>query len=130
MTRQSSLIAQLPIIAVVDDDAAVCSSLKFSLELEGFAVRIYGSGTELLATDMLAACSCFVIDQRMPAMSGMELIARLRARKIFAPAILIVSQPDATLRQRAALVGIPIVEKPLFGNTLVETIRDACSADE
>ena len=35
---------RLPIVAVVDDDPAVCGSLKFSLELEGFAVRAYASG--------------------------------------------------------------------------------------
>ena len=37
-----------PIIAVVDDDPAVCGSLKFALELEGFVVRTFHSGAELL----------------------------------------------------------------------------------
>jgi len=31
------------IIAIVDDDPAVCASLKFSLEREGFVVRAYGN---------------------------------------------------------------------------------------
>jgi len=35
-------------IAVVDDDPAVCSSLKFSLELEGFAVHTFAGGSALL----------------------------------------------------------------------------------
>jgi FixJ family two-component response regulator len=32
-----------PVVVIVDDDQAVCSSLKFSLELEGFVVRAYGN---------------------------------------------------------------------------------------
>jgi two-component system, LuxR family, response regulator FixJ len=116
------------VVAIVDDDAAVCNSLKFSLELEGFAVRTYGSGAELLAANDLVAVNCLVIDQRMPAMSGMDLIAELRDRGVRTPAILIISQPAAALSARAATAGIPIVEKPLLGNALVERICEACRA--
>jgi two-component system, LuxR family, response regulator FixJ len=115
-----------PIIIIVDDDPAVCSSLKFLLELEGFAVRTFGDGVDLLSSDGLEACSCFVIDQRMPVMSGMDVITKLRDRKVFTPAILIISHPNAALSARAARCGVPIVEKPLFGNVLVERIREAC----
>jgi two-component system, LuxR family, response regulator FixJ len=116
------------VVAVVDDDAAVCSSLKFSLELEGFAVRTYASGAEFLAANDLGAFSCLVIDQRMPAMSGMELIATLRAERVGTPAILVVSHPNPALSARAATAGVPIVEKPLLGNALLERIREACAA--
>ena len=110
------------VVAVVDDDPAVRSSLKFSLELEGFSVCIYGSASELLETGLNDA-DCLVIDQRMPAISGMELIAKLRAQNISTPAVLIVSQPNAAVSDRAARIGIPIVEKPFFGNVLVDKIR-------
>ena len=126
MTPHSELAAQQPVVIVVDDDPAVCNSLKFSLELEGFAVRAYPSGPELLESGDLGSCSCFVIDQRMPAMTGMELIGKLRQRQVLTPAILILSHPNATLTARAANADVPIVEKPLLGNTLVERIREAC----
>ncbi len=48
MTPEAEIAAKRPVVAVVDDDMAVCSSLKFSLELEGFAVRIFYSSAELL----------------------------------------------------------------------------------
>jgi FixJ family two-component response regulator len=118
-----------PLVVVVDDDPAVCESLKFSLELEGFAVRTYGSGSELFHTGDFDACKCFVIDQRMPAMTGMELITKLRDQRILTPAILIISDPSAALSARAATAGIPIVEKPLLSNTLVDRIREACRQD-
>jgi FixJ family two-component response regulator len=118
-----------PLVIVVDDDSAVCGSLKFSLELEGFAVHTYGSAAELLHEDDFAACKCFVIDQRMPVMTGMELIAKLRDQKVLTPAILIISHPSAALSARATTAGVPIVEKPLLGNTLVDRIREACGRE-
>jgi two-component system, LuxR family, response regulator FixJ len=117
---------RLPIVAVVDDDPAVCGSLKFSLELEGFVVRAYASGAELLDDADFAECSCLVVDQRMPQMTGMELIDRLRERQVLTPAVLIVSHPNTVLSARAAKAHVPIVEKPLLSNALLECIREAC----
>jgi two-component system, LuxR family, response regulator FixJ len=124
---QPELAVPTPLVAVVDDDPAVCNSLKFSLELEGFAVRAYRSGAEFLADDNFRECKCCVIDQRMPGMSGMEVIAELRQRKVSIPAILIISQPNKVLSARAAEAHIPIIEKPLLSNALVEKIREVCA---
>jgi CheY-like chemotaxis protein len=128
MDQQSQVAVQGFLVAIVDDDSAVCSSLKFSLELEGFRARTFANGAEFLAAGDFGAFNCLVIDQRMPGMSGMELIARLRDQKVRTPAILIISHPNAALSARAAAAGVPIVEKPLLGNVLVEKIREACEA--
>lgn len=127
---QTPVMARRPVVVIVDDDPAVCGSLKFSLELEGFAVRAFGSAAELLRVDDFAACDCFVIDQKMPGMTGMELIAKLREQKILTPTILVISDPNPALSARAALAKVPIVEKPLLGNTLVDRIREACQAGQ
>lgn len=127
MMAQHQLAASRPTIAVVDDDPAVCNSLKFSLELEGFDVRVYRNGAELLAAGPFRDCKCFIIDQRMPGMSGMELISELRKREVSAPAILIISQVNKVLSARAAEALVPIVEKPFLNNALVEKIREVCA---
>jgi two-component system, LuxR family, response regulator FixJ len=126
MTSQSSLGRDSPIVAVVDDDPAVCNSLKFSLELEGFRVRTYRSGAALLRAGDFEGYDCFVIDQKMPGLSGLETIAALRSQRFSAPAILIVSEPSAGVSARAAAAKVPIVEKPFLGNALVDRIREAC----
>lgn len=126
MTPQCQLTVRPPVVIVIDDDPAVCNSLKFSLELEGFAVLAYDDGIELLGSGDIYDCDCFVVDQRMPRINGMELIAALRQRNISTPAILIISHPTAAVVARAALADIPIVEKPLFSNALIERIREAC----
>src|ERR1700741_1980546 len=112
-------------IIVVDDDAAVCRSLKFSLEVEGFEVRTYAWGEDLLNEPVFPACRCLVVDQRLPGISGIDLIIKLRDRKILAPAIIITTHPNAALKKRAAESGIPIVEKPLLGGALLDSIHRA-----
>ena len=127
MDPQRNLAGSRPVIIVVDDDPAVCNSLKFSLEIEGFLVRLYANGSELLGERDIPHCSCLVVDQRMPGIAGLDLIRKLRERAISAPAILITSHPTAELARRAAGADVPIVEKPLLGNALMERIRDACA---
>jgi len=80
MVRVTPIEKRPPIVAVVDDDPAVCGSLKFLLELEGFMVRAYAGGAELLNAGDFAEYSCLVVDQRMPGMTGVELLREIGAR--------------------------------------------------
>src|SRR5215211_4307977 len=113
------------LIVVVDDDAAVRNSLKFSLEIEGFAVRAFSVAADLLNAPDVLDCACLVVDHNMPGMNGLDLVAKLRDRRVSVPAILITSHPSAAVSNRAADAGIPIVEKPLLGNALIDSIRAA-----
>src|SRR5262245_19704185 len=97
MMTDGGLSVLRSVIVVVDDDPAVRNSLKFSLEIEGFAVCSYANAAELLSLGELPRCNCLVVDQRLPGMSGLDLIAELRARDVMAPAILITSQPTVAL---------------------------------
>jgi FixJ family two-component response regulator len=110
-------------VAIVDDDPAVRSSLKFSLEIEGYEVRTFGDAIELLSDLSIVHYGCMIIDQKLPIIDGLELVARLRARSVATPVILITSHPSVSVRLRAWQAGIPIVEKPLLGNALVNRIQ-------
>ena len=68
----------------------------------------------------LSDCACFIVDQKLSGLSGLEVIAALRRRRIAAPAILITSHPTIMLQERAARAGVAIVEKPLLGNALLD----------
>jgi FixJ family two-component response regulator len=114
-----------PLVIVVDDDRAVRNSLKFRLEVEGFAVHTYSDCLELLNDADLASISCLVIDHNLPGMTGLEAIAKLRQRRIFVPAILITTHPNAVLTERASKANVPIVEKPFLANALLDRIQAA-----
>ena len=81
-------------ILIVEDDRAVRESLKFSLVIEGFAVRAYADAEQLLAETHLPKFDCMIVDQNMPGMNGLDLVSELRARHIDTPAILITSHPN------------------------------------
>jgi two-component system, LuxR family, response regulator FixJ len=125
VTHQNELSSTGLVVIVIGDDLAVRNALKFWLEVEGLAVRSYASGAELLAADELTRCDCLVIDEKTPATNGLHLIAQLRDRHFSGPAILVTSQPSLSLRDQAEKAGVPIVEKPLLGDGLLDTIREA-----
>jgi two-component system response regulator FixJ len=111
-------------VFVVDDDTAVRASIKFALELEGFEVRAFPNAEALLATERIPSPSCLVVDYHMPGMNGLDLVARLRERDKALPAVLI-SSPDDNLRNRAAILGVTMVEKPMLGAPLLNAVRAA-----
>jgi len=124
---QIEIASARPLVVIVDDDPAIRSSLAFSLQTEGFSVRSYASGTELLGDDMTAEAGCLVVDYQLPGMNGLDLVAELRRRRVAVPAILITTHPSAAVRERAAATGVALVEKPLLGDALFHEIQAALS---
>lgn len=110
-------------VVLVDDDPGLCAALAFAMETEGICVRTFESAEAMLAADGELDPACFVIDQRLPGMTGLELVARLRERDERAPAILITSHPSTHLRAQARSAGVEIVEKPLLEGALMEKVR-------
>jgi two-component system C4-dicarboxylate transport response regulator DctD len=115
-------MANFPLL-LVDDDPAVRSSIAFALEIEGFDVRPYASAEAVLASGRLSDADCLVVDHRLPGLDGLGLLARLRARGIDAPAIVITSNPSRRLREQVAEAGAHLVEKPLLGDALAAMVR-------
>ncbi len=113
------------IILIVDDDQALRNSLAFILQIEGYSAKTFASARELLDEPELPTSGCLVIDQRLPDMTGLDLIARLRRRAVHVPAILVTTHPSRALQQRAAEAGVPIVEKPLLTGALFQRINAA-----
>lgn len=113
------------VVIVIDDDDAVRNSLKFSLEIEGFKVETFADGTALLSQAELPACGCLIVDQNLPQIRGLEIVAELRRRRFLAPAILITTHPSESVRRQAHNAGIPIIEKPLLSGVLIDMVQHA-----
>jgi two-component system, LuxR family, response regulator FixJ len=128
MTRTNEGDCRKTTVLVVDDDRAVRESLKLSLELEGFRVRVYEGGQDLLSDSDMPKDGCLVIDQVMPGMSGLEIVDALRRRGDVNPAIPIVSDRNQMVRDGATTRGTAVVEKPFFGHALLDAIHHAIAA--
>jgi two-component system, LuxR family, response regulator FixJ len=115
-----------PMIYVVDDDSDVLGSLRFLLETDGFDVRTFRSAAALLNRKIAGKVDCFVLDYKMPAMSGIDLAKRLRNRHVGTPIILITGYPDENIEEKAAAAGIHhVLLKPHLEENLVSRIRGA-----
>src|SRR5262245_55670939 len=116
-------------VLIVDDDPAVRSSLQFLLEIEGFVVKAYACGSDLLNDLSVPASGCLVIDYRLPSMNGLDLLSELRRRRIMLPAILVTTDPSSLVRAQTAAAGALLIEKPLLNEALFEGICAAMQAN-
>jgi two-component system, LuxR family, response regulator FixJ len=112
-----------PLLVLVEDDRAVLGALTFAFETEGYQVAAFGDAATALAASETRRASCLVLDQRLPGMSGLEVVAHLRAEGVTAPALLITTNPTPQLHRDAATAKIEIVEKPLLGDVLAAKVR-------
>jgi FixJ family two-component response regulator len=114
------------VVAIVDDDPGVCASLRFLLETAGHAVETYESGARVLAEADRGRIGCLVLDQQMPQLTGLDLLARLRADGMETPTLLIVSTPSPAVSRRAVELGaLGVLEKPLAQDDLLARIESA-----
>ena len=91
-----------------------------------FEVRTFRSSEALLDTPTSDGADCFVIDHKMPGMTGIKLTDVLRSRKIDAPVILITGYLDGNIANKAVAAGIShVLLKPHVEESLAAHIRDA-----
>lgn len=118
-----------PIVHLIDDDEAVRNSLSFVLEMNDLPARTYGSALEFLAVADGVQTGCVVTDVRMPEMSGLELIRKLKERGVALPVIVITGHGDVPLAVEAMRAGvIDFIEKPFDDEVLLRSIRMALDA--
>ena len=106
-------------VAIVDDDEAVRDSLRFLLEVAGHSVASFASGADLLADPRHFAC--LIVDQHMPQMTGLDLVARLRNAGETMPILLITGSLSAAILAQAAELGVTqVLEKPAGDEVMLE----------
>jgi RNA polymerase sigma factor (sigma-70 family) len=115
-----------PTVFVVEDDDAVRSSLGMLLRLKGLAAEGFASAEEFLGAWSGDRTGCLVVDLRMPGMSGLELLTRLRELGCDLPAIVITAHGDvANTRSSFRAGAVDFFEKPVDNEALLAAIREA-----
>jgi two-component system response regulator ChvI len=117
-------------VYVVDDDALFRESLERNLADAGFVVTGFAEGTKAL--DHIAANGApalIVLDWRMPGMTGIEVLRRLRETDPTTPVIFLTALSDQ-IYEEAALIGgaVDFVEKTRSFSILLRRIELALGA--
>lgn len=81
-------------IAIIEDDAALASSVASSLARIGWNCRSYPDGRSFLASVHRESYDAYVIDWGLPDMSGLEVLRTIRARVAAAAPVLFLTARD------------------------------------
>lgn len=113
-------------IHVIDDDDAVRDSLGFLLESAGFEVKTWDCGLSFLEGRTDQESGCIVTDVRMPGITGLELVVRLRELGCKLPIIVMTGHADVQLAVEAMKAGAhDFIEKPFDDEVLLQTVEAA-----
>jgi two-component system response regulator FixJ len=120
-----------PIVFVVDDDAGMRSVLRRLLTLANLPVELYASGTEFLSAASFNRPGCVILDVSMPQMSGLEVQANLKLRRVELPVVFLTGSSDIPVAVAAMREGaVDFIEKPFDNKDLVARIRSAIEHSE
>ena len=115
--------SEISLIALVDDDRNIVSSVSLALESEGYRVNSYLDGVEALTGLRSMPADLAVIDIKMPRMDGMELLAKLREYSSM-PVIFLTSKDDELDEMLGLRMGADdYIKKPFSQKLLIERIR-------
>lgn len=124
-------MAAEPVVHVIDDDDSAREALSFLIDCAGLAVRSYSSAIEFLEAVPSMDHGCIVTDVRMPEMSGVELVGRLKALGVTDPVIVITGHADVPMAIQAMKAGVSdFLEKPFSDEAILSAIRSALERQE
>jgi two-component system response regulator FixJ len=118
--------ADTVVVHVIDDDEAARQSLAFLLRANALEVQTHESGTAFLKVVPHIKSGCIITDVRMPEISGIDLLRRLKELRIRLPVIVITGHGDVPLAVEAMKVGAAdFLEKPFDDAALLAAVRSA-----
>jgi two-component system response regulator FixJ len=115
-----------PVIDIIDDDEAMRHSVAFLLDVQGFESRQHESANAFLKTAEGRGGDCIITDVRMPDMTGLELVRKLKSDGVASPVIVMTGHGDIGLAVEAMKAGVvDFIEKPFANETLISAVREA-----
>lgn len=112
-----------PVIALVDDDRNILTSVSIALQAEGFLTRVYTDGQTALKAFADNPPDLGVFDIKMPHMDGMELLRRVRETSNM-PVIFLTSKDDELDEALGLAMGADdYISKPFSQRLLIARIR-------
>src|SRR5919107_5732819 len=111
------------VIALVDDDRNILTSVSIALQAEGFVTRVYSDPVLALKAMGDNPPDLGVFDIKMPNLDGMELLRRLREFSSM-PVIFLTSKDDELDEALGLAMGADdYISKPFSQRLLIARIR-------
>ena len=111
-------------VFIIDDDHEVCESLRWLFESVQLNVETYENAHLFLEKYKKNKQGCLLIDVRLPGMSGLELLDKLKEEKNHLPVIMMTGHGDIQMAVRAMKTGASdFIVKPFNDQCLLETVQ-------
>lgn len=117
----------VPLVHIVDDDLEIRNSLFLLLKSVSIDARTYGSADEFLTDfpEISRRPAILLLDVRMPGMSGMALLERLRIEYQWLPVIMVTGHGDIDMAVQAMKMGaMDFITKPFSSQGLLDRIQE------
>ncbi len=114
-------------IVVIEDEAAVREVAETSLRRHGYAVVSFGGGEDALRYIQSHADAVHLVlsDITMPAVTGVDVVQRLREQDIRVPVLLMSGYSLLMDRALTDWEGVSFLPKPFTPLQLLQSVRDA-----
>jgi FixJ family two-component response regulator len=112
-----------PVVAVVENNAAMLKALERLLRAFGYASELFESGEAYLAWTGPQP-HCLILDISLGGINGVELLQQLAQAGNAPPAIFVTSQADKLYREQAEALGcVAYIQKPFASQSLLQALR-------
>jgi len=116
-------------ILVIDDEIDLCELFKKILGLEGYAVLTAQNGYDGIKINEKSDPDIIILDLKMPKISGIETLRRIRKKDSGVIVIIITGYGDAeTIRDAAELNVYEYMAKPFNNETVIKIIKEAVAS--
>ncbi len=111
-------------VLVIDDEEAICEGCRQTLEQEGFRARTAGDGRLGVRMAEREKPQVVLIDLKMPGISGMEVLKRIRQLDPSTVCIVITGYASVDTAVKAMKLGAyDYLRKPFDDDQLLEAVR-------
>jgi two-component system response regulator HydG len=113
-------------ILLIDDDSGVRETVERTLRGAGYAVQSAASGEEGFELARGGAFDVILSDMRMPGMSGLDILRKLRDSRVDSAFIIMTGFGTVDTAVEAMKLGaVDFVQKPFFRDELLMRVRSA-----
>ena len=117
-----------PLVAIVDDEESVRTSLRRLLRASQLDAVVFASGQEFLDSLPTRQPDCLVLDLQMPGLTGLDVQRILAGARVSFPTIIITAHDEPETRARCMAAGAAAyLCKPLHDEMLLDAIAAAVS---
>ncbi|MGZ3650294.1 MAG: response regulator [Bdellovibrionota bacterium] len=109
-------------VLVVDDDEAIQICMEDISQQEGWNLSFASDGEECLEKIALENPALLVLDQRMPRMTGEEVLSHLQQKGSPPPVILISAEKDLARLRRFPFI-VKVLTKPFDLEDFVDVVN-------